>query len=137
MKSYYFFFFLASCGYKASHNVQDLSFTKQKQKIVLLQKKLQLREKEQVKVQSEIEKLSDDLGTVQLAYIRNKVDDFEEQLRKDPRKRFYLDTGYLFAEEREVLHQMIQKGHAIFEAQIVLDRILQLITQLSDMAHFR
>src|SRR3990167_129368 len=130
-----FLLFLASCSYRTNHNVQDLSVTKQKQKIVLLQKKLQVREKEQAKIQSEIDRLNDDLGTVQLAYIRNKLDEFEAQLWRDPRKRFYIDSANLFTDEREVLHQMIQSGHAIFEAQIVLDRILQLITELSNYAN--
>ena len=132
MRSYVFLLLLTACGIRSCPNAQELSPTKQKQKIVLLQKKLQLVGKEQDRVHTQIEKLNGELETVQLTYIRNKVDDYEELLRKDPRKRFYFDSADLFAEERETLHQMIQSGHAIFEAQVVLDRILQLITELGD-----
>lgn len=123
---------LASCGLRTSPNAQDLPPTKQKQKIALLQKKLQLAEREQRKIKAQVERLSDEMREVELAYIRKKVDDYEELIRKHPSKKTDIDSADFFEDEREKLHHMIQNSESIFEAQVVLDRILQLITELSN-----
>lgn len=126
---------LASCGMRSSNTcVQDLPPTKQKQKIVLLQKKLQLAEKEQKKIQAQVERLTDEMREVELAYIRRKIDEYEDLIRKTPTKKADFTSSDLFLEEREKLHKMIQSGNSIFEAQIVLDRILQLVTELGDQS---
>ncbi len=128
-----FFLFLVSCGMRAGGpNVADLAPTKQKQKIVLLQKKLQIAEKEQQKLKVKIERLSDEMREVEIAYMRKQIDQLEEIIRKQPSKKADIDASELFLEEREKLHKMIQKSESTYEAQIVLDRILQLITELSD-----
>ena len=119
---------LSSCGVRSS----NLPLTKQKQKIIFLQKKLELAEREEKKIHAEIERLGDEMRQTQLALIRKQVDEYEEQIRKQPKKKFDLDIGELFLNERDQLHRMIQSGASIYEAQIVLDRILQLITELSD-----
>jgi len=117
-----------------SQAAQDLPPTKQKQKIALLQKKLQIAEKQQVKLKGEIERLSDEMRETELAYIRKQIDDYEDLIRKTPSKKAGFSGSDLFLEEREKLHRIIQRGESVFEAQIVLDRILQLITELSDQA---
>lgn len=132
MNKFILLIFLASCGLRTSPNAQDLPPTKQKQKIALLQKKLQLAEREQRKIRAQVERLSDEMREVELAYIRKKIDDHEELIRKHPSKKADFDSTDLFVDEREKLHQMIQNSESIFEAQVVLDRILQLITELSD-----
>jgi len=121
-----FFFLLTSCfcgGERAI--VQGPSPKKQKQKIAMLQKKLQLAEKEQKKVQTEIEKLVCEIDEVQLFLIRRQIDDYETKKDKTP---------HLFLQEREALYRMIQEGPSpsAFEAQVELDRILRIITELSD-----
>src|SRR5262249_37625496 len=123
----------ASCGSR-SHvtTVQELPPTKQKQKIAFLQKKIQIAEKEEKKIHLQIERLQDELRDAQLSYIRKQIDDYEDLLRKNSKKRETIDSGELFFDEREQLHRMIQNGGPTFEAQVVLDRILQLITILSD-----
>lgn len=105
--------------------VQGPSPKKQKQKIIALQKKLDQAEKEQLKVQSEVERLTSEINEVQLSLIRRQVDQYERKVEKIPQ---------LFLEEREALYQMIQTGPSpsAFEAQVELDRILRIITELSD-----
>jgi len=123
---------LASCGLRLSPAVAQLPPTKQKQKIAFLQKKLQLAEKEQRKLKAEVDRLSDEMREAELAYIRKQIDEYEELIRKTPSKKADFDSTDLFLEEREKLHRLIQNSESIYEAQVVLDRILQLITELSD-----
>lgn len=132
MNKFFIFIFLTSCGLRTSPNVADLAPSKQKQKIALLQKKLQFAEKEQKKIKAQVERLSDEMREAEIAYIRKQIDDYEEIIRKYPSKKADFDSVDLFLEEREKLHRMIQSSESTYEAQIVLDRILQLITELSD-----
>lgn len=116
---------LMSCFYVPEFPVvqSGLSAKKQKQRIAVLQKKLESAEKEHKKVQIEVEKLASEIHEAQLALIRRQIDEAE-------RKK----TASLFLEEREALYEMIQSGPspAAFEAQVELDRILRIITELSD-----
>lgn len=118
---------LTSCFHSAQDTfvVQGPSPKKQKQKIAVLQKKLETAEKEQQKAQTEVEKLATEINQVQLSLIRRQVDDYEK-LKNKPHK--------MFLEERETLYQMIQGGPSpsAFEAQVELDRILRIITESSD-----
>lgn len=127
MKRYIvFLIFLTACFSNPELAVvQGPSPKKQKQKIAVLQKKLELAEREQKKVQSEVEKLAFEIDEVQLSLIRRQVDDYEKKSDKMP---------HLFLDEREALYRMIQTGPSpsAFEAQVELDRILRLITELSD-----
>lgn len=105
--------------------VQGISAKKQKQRITTLQKKLEAAEQERRKAQSEVERLAFEIDQAQLALIRKQVDKYEQKKEKTPS---------LFLEEREELYRMIQTGPspASFEAQVELDRILRIITALSD-----
>lgn len=105
--------------------VQNLSPKKQKQKIAVLQKKLEMAAKEQKKIETDVERLSSEIDEAQLALIRRQLDDHERRGVKD---------SALFMEEREALYRMIESGPSpsAFEAQVELDRILRLITECSD-----
>jgi hypothetical protein len=105
--------------------VQGPSAKKQKLKIAVLQKKLEQAEKEQQKAHTEVERLAAEIEKAKLALIRKQIDKYEQKTEK---------IASLFLEEREALYQMIQTGPspAALEAQVELDRILRLITELSD-----
>lgn len=132
--AFYFFsvIFLHSCGSSAFLTTQEIPPTKQKQRIAFLQKKLQLAAKEEQKIHEQVEKLGDEVREAQLAYIRGQIDTYEAHLSKQFKRRPDWENGDLFYKERELLHQMIQNGHSSFEAQLVLDRILQVITELNN-----
>lgn len=124
--------------------VQSAPVRKQKHQIALLQKKLATAEASQKKAVAEVEKIQEEIWQTQLALIRKQVDRYEKQLeeaRHNPQKWASLasaDPTALFFSEREELHQIIRTGPspAAFDAQFELDRILRLITQLSDESNF-
>jgi t-SNARE complex subunit (syntaxin) len=124
--SWVFLLILASCfGGGEQLLVQGPSVKKQRQKIVQLQKKLEIAEKEQQKIESVLQKLIAEIDEAQLALIRRQIDDVIKAKER---------SATLFMEEREALYRMIQTGSSqiAFEAQIELDRILQIITESSD-----
>ncbi len=116
---------LTSCfGGSDAILVQGLSPKKQRQKIAFLQKKLEIAEKEKEKIESDARKLALEVNEAKLALIRRQIDEYEKKKEWTPT---------LFMEEREILYQLIQSASPqAFEAQVELDRILQLITELSD-----
>jgi len=129
------FFLLTSCGVRdpsAFSHLQEIPPSKQKQKIAFLQKKLSLAEKEEKKIKNQIDQLSEEVRDAELTYIRREIDCFEDIIRFNPKKKRDIDGSTLFLEERETLHRMIQNSQYPFEAQVVLDRILQLITELGN-----
>ncbi len=124
--------------------LQSAPVRKQKRQITLLQKKLKAAETTQKKALDEVQRVQEEIEQAQLALIRKQVDRYEkkfEEARKDPKEWANLtaqDPSSLFAPEREELYQIVQKGPspAAFDAQVELDRILRLITQLSDESKF-
>lgn len=122
-----FLVWTASCGMRTSSNVYDLPLTKQKQKVVLLQKKIQIAKKEQQRISQHLQKLNEDMCDTQLACIRKKIDYYEDLFRKDHKKCAYFDISEAFIKELEVLQEMIQRDCATFEAHVLLERILQII----------
>jgi hypothetical protein len=120
--------------------LHSLSLTKQKQRVVLLQKKLESAEKEMQAAQDVVAGLRSDLYQSQLALIGKQIDTYEQQMRKT--KEFIepvlslrdRDQKMLFAKERESLQQMMEEGPSseALEAQCVLDRILRVITALQE-----
>jgi len=117
--------FLSSCfSGNEQFVVQGLSAKKQRQKIALLQKKVELAEKEQRKVCNEVEELREEMNRARLALIHKQVDDYENKG----------GAPNLFLDERELLYRMIQEGPSpsAFTAQVELDRILRIITEFSD-----
>lgn len=103
--------------------VQGPNAKKQRQKISNLQKKLEVAAKEKEKAITEVERLQNEIDEAKLALIRKQIDDYEKRKEKN-----------VFVEEREVLYRLIQSGESskAFEAQVELDRILRVITELSD-----
>lgn len=127
MRCYYLALLLLSSCFTGNEHliVQSITPKKQKQKIAFLQKKLEQAHKEQKKIEEEVATLSDEIDQARLALIRRQVDEQERSGKKHPK---------LFRDEREALYKIIQEGPSptAFEAQVELDRILRLITELSD-----
>lgn len=131
--------FLTSCVLLQApdETAQVLPPTKQKQKIALLEKKLKRAEKEQQKVEEEVSRLSEAVKEAQLALIQRQVEDYGEKQRTHPQKLPSTEVASLFVKERQTLHEMALDGPSLtaFEAQRVLDQLLEMITELSDDGH--
>jgi len=125
-------FFISCTGSYAESISYEMPLTKQRQRVIFLQKKLQMAEKERKKVEEEVERLAEEIALAKLTLISRMVDDCEQEILQNPKKWSGVDTAGLFLKERESLHEMIQHGSYGFEAQLVLDKILQIITELSD-----
>jgi hypothetical protein len=116
-----------------SDSVQTLSATKQKQRINMLQKKLEIAEKTFHEAEGELEKLQKALHDSQLALIAKQIEAYRGgEARKKVRPA--VEDPPLFLEEREVLQKMMEEGPSqqALEAQVVLDKILRLITEAKD-----
>lgn len=124
-----------------SQAVYGLPVTKQKQRIIFLQKKLEIAEKNLNRAQDEVERLSQDLHQSQLALIEKQIENYEHQIQKvrlDPKAKSpwgHTETSALFLKEREMLQQMMENGPSptALDAQMILDRILRMITELKEM----
>lgn len=118
---------LCSCFNKGADQwVGQVPNTKKaKQKIAVLQKRLEIAKKVLEKAELEVENLISEIDWAQLMLIRKKIEDFELKGQKSESR---------FLQERELLYQMIQSGPSpsAFEAQVELDRILRIITETSD-----
>lgn len=95
--------------------------------VQLLKTKLLIAERALRKEQKEIEHLQQELFDAELNLIEMRLTLFEQRWKKEGTAE---ESSTLFLQEREALHQMIQAG--LPRAQMLLDRILQLITQISD-----
>jgi hypothetical protein len=110
---------------------------KESQKITNLQKKLELALQAEKRAKSEVERLDLEIHQTELALIRKCVDEYQKQIshfQMEPQKLAQLEASGLFSKERETLHKIIQDGPtpSSFEAQVELDRILRMITEISD-----
>lgn len=121
----------------ATHSFLSGSDRKQKQKVVVLQKKLALAERTLAKAQAEAEDLRGLLYDAELDSIESRVAILERRWQIDPvalSQVLYQETARFFLEEREILYQILQAGVSVHRAQNLIDRILQLITQINDCA---
>jgi hypothetical protein len=122
-------------GQDLSHN---LSVTKQKQRITFLQKKLEIAEKDLKNAQDEVESLQSQIHRSQLALIVKLIENYEHQIGKNKEGTRILSKSDVktlsFLKEREMLQKMMEQGPSpeAFEAQVVLDRMLRMITELRD-----
>lgn len=101
----------------------------------MLQKKLEKAKRTLSEEEQAIDKLRSQLCDAELNAIESKVDVFEKKWKSDPARLMQAprrDIANLFIEDREVLTRIIQVGPDTMRAQVLLDRILQLITQMSD-----
>lgn len=90
-----------------------------------LEQKLEVAKSEKNRAKEDIKKLIQEIDETKIALIRHQINDYEKKKEK---------PSTLFAEEREVLYQLIQSGRA--DAQVELDRILSIITELSDEENY-
>ncbi len=146
-----FLFFLCSCSLNPGGSLlatgtvipEKLSVSKQRHKIAFLQKKLSKAEKEQKNAQEEVERLSEELHSAQLSLINKQIDHFEQDMKRLKEEvkgtLIFPEGSHLFLSERDMLQQMMENGSppAAFEAQIVLDRILRMITLLTENREVR
>ena len=104
---------------------QGPTFKRQKQKVLNLRKKLESVVEDKEDTEKRIESLQREIDEAELALIKRQIDEYE----KYPQKEISL-----FIEEREALYRLIQTGEMsqAEEAQGELDRILRIITELSD-----
>lgn len=109
---------------------------KQKQKVVFLSKKLAQKEKELLKEQEETDLLRLHLSEAELDLIEQQLEQLEAKWQENPRRlkeTIQSREPDLFQDEREKLYHLIQSGPYSYRARGLLDRILQLITQLGDV----
>lgn len=108
---------------------------KLKQKAVTLQKKLGRAERTLSEDQQSIDRLRHQLCEAELNFIESKLENLEKKWKVDPQRLIQSARAHvsnLFIEEREVLIRIIQRGPETSRAQVLLDRILQLITEMSN-----
>lgn len=99
--------------------VQTLPLTKQKQRIAILQKKLEIAQRNLNAASGEVEQLASEIQQSQLTLVEKQIETFQQgQLRsfagRDP-----------FTKEREILQQIQKEGPSpeAFEAKVMLDRM--------------
>lgn len=123
-------------------NIQNLSISRQKQRISLLQKKLQNAQKDLCDAQELVSVLSKELQASRLALIARQIENYEQQVekaqsfaQKNNLIKFSQDQNLLFIKERELLEEMMENGPSpeSSQAQIVLDKVLRLITESQDI----
>ena len=101
-----------------------------------LQQKLVHAQKERSRWEQEVQRLSVEMQQMQVAKIAQKVDALEAELAVASSSDMDEDAfADLFRDERESLCQIMDAGtSARTDAQQVLDRILRIITELSEQA---
>lgn len=115
---------------------QNLSTSKQKQRIAYLEKKLEIAERDLQKTQDEVDLIQIELSRSQLALIEKQIDQYEKEQKEGPgflskNTLFQKEQLSPFLKEREVLQKMLENGPSpeSFEAQSVLDKLLRVITE--------
>lgn len=141
MKFLFLLLLFSSCAVRdqmiASHTFLSGSDRKQKQKVIVLQKKLEMAERSLAKSKADVEDLRGLLYDAQLDSIETRLEVLEQRWQIDPvalSQALYQETARLFLEEREILYRILQAGVSVHRAQSLIDRILQLITQINDCA---
>lgn len=131
--------FLSSCSAPQQSSFQAIfqphADPKLKQKAIVLQKKLDKAQHTLSENQLTIDRLRSQLCEAELNAIESSIESFESRWRSDPQKliqSLHRDVPNLFLDERESLSRIIRLGPDSRRAQVLLDRVLQLITQLSD-----
>jgi hypothetical protein len=105
-----------------------------KQKAQVMRKKLTKAEQALAEEQKTIELMRSELFDAELNAIESQVERLEKRWKHNPASLTMLmqcDIAKLFLDERETLNRMIRANENTLRAQNLLDRILQLITQLS------
>lgn len=128
-------FFVTSCASR-QEPATPISFYepqegKLKQKTVNLQKKLEIAEKNIIEDQQILDRLRAQLCDAEMNIIEVKVENYEKKWRSNP-DRFAQLGPDLFLNDRETLNRIIRTGISTQKAQLLLDRVLELITQISE-----
>jgi hypothetical protein len=132
--------FLSACSAKQQPSTSTVFHAKAdgklKQKAVLLHKKMEAAQRTLTEDQRAIDRLREQLCDAELNAIESKIESLENQWRSHPQRLIgqHRDISYLFLDERETLNRIIRMGPDSLRAQSLLDRVLQLITQVSDSA---
>jgi hypothetical protein len=110
---------------------------KLKQRALLLQKKLDAAQRTLTEDQRSIDRLREQLCNAELNAVESKIQIMENQWQANPQRMVVLhnDISHFFINDRETLSQIIRNGPDSLRAQSLLDRVLQLITQVSDSTY--
>jgi hypothetical protein len=108
----------------------ELPLTKQKQRISFLQKKLELAQRDKAKVDLEVDRLSEELSICKLSLMTKWIEQCEEEVEKYPNRWSHIPRHQLFLKEREALYEMAQQSGYAFEAELLLNRLSQIISLL-------
>jgi len=110
--------------------------SKQHDRSICFQRKLLIAEHLLSETQEEVNQLRERLFEAKLQLIEVQIEDLEKKWKTNAEDLVSIlqpNAAFLFLEEREALHQIIQEsGPTILRAQSLLDRLLRLITQLSN-----
>jgi hypothetical protein len=112
---------------------------KLKQKAAIFQKKLEKAQRTLSEDEKTIERLRSQLCEAELNAIESKLESFESQWKSNPQRLIQSirpEFSKIFLDERETLSRIIHAGPDVHRARVLLDRVLQLITQLSDSVPF-
>jgi len=137
MKSILLALLFTSCTHlPVSNALVSHNGKKQKQRIAAIEKKIGQIEEDLSQKGKEIEILRKEKKKAELEFIKDKVEQHEEELRSFREGRGKVRKEISFAEEREVLHQLIQDGPSptSYEARLLLDQLLRIITSWSSEA---
>ena len=137
------YIFLLSCNSHFQDDVvyvRDLPPKKQKQRIAVLRKKLDLAVREKLEADDNVEFLRTQLYYTEIAWVQGVIDGFDVEVQKSDQtysqvaKNLRIDLERPFLEEREVLYRIVKSGPspASLEAQKVLDHLLTIVTRLND-----
>ncbi len=143
MAAILFLLLTSSCHFSDAREewvLKGLSPKKQKQKIIVLQKKLKSAQKEELQVKELVASLCSEIEEAELGLVRKEIcrmEHFLMQLQDSPQglaKGAQIDVSTLFLQEREILERLIESGPSpvALEAQGLLERALRMITLLSD-----
>jgi hypothetical protein len=119
-----------SCtSFQAQEGFFTHSTKKQRQKMIVLQKKLEQAERQKQRVGETVEVLRSQIRDTELALIRKSVEKNIKTVAESQKL-----PSDLFVAERETLYKIIQEGvyPSSFEAQVVLDQILEMITNMKE-----
>lgn len=128
MKKIFILFALLTSCVTLTDGERFLGAAKQKQRVNFLQKKLDAAEIEKNDMEERIVQMQEELWATELEVVKRQVD---KGMRRIPKNA---DVAALFWEERETLYRLTRNASpsVAFEAEVELDRILRLITELSD-----
>ena len=139
IKRTFFLLLFASCTLvQPSYGPVAMNHRKHKHKAALLQKKLAAAERKLQETQEETQRIRSALCEAELNAIEIDLEHLEKKWQTNPEQllaTLQQEAPHLFLEERQMLHTIIDLDESSLRAQLLLDRFLQLITQLSETSN--